>query len=187
MLRDMSFLQIVLAVLGIGMLIAWHELGHYAVARALGMRVLKYSIGFGPKLFGFKKGEIEYQVAALPLGGFVQIKGMSALEEGADEDPRSFINRPRWARFLVLGAGPGFNDIMAAVLAFVYLWAWPSPTPTTTLEITEVTPDSSALAAGLLVGDLIVTVDGTEVASSGEFKQRIVAKQGEALTLDVLR
>ena len=118
MLRDMSLLQIVLAIVGIGFLIAWHELGHYLTARLLGMRVLRYSIGFGPRVWGFRRNEIDYQIAALPLGGFVQIKGMTSLEDGAKEDPQSFVNRPRWARFLVLAAGPGFNYAMAAALFF---------------------------------------------------------------------
>ena len=140
MLRDMSALQIILAIAGIGLLIAWHELGHYTVARLLGMRVLKYSIGFGPKLWGFRKGDIDYQIAVLPLGGFVQIKGMSPLEDGAVGDPRSFCMRPRWARWLVLAAGPGFNYVMAAVLFFVYFAAWPSPVDTAAVEITAVNP-----------------------------------------------
>jgi regulator of sigma E protease len=187
MLQGLGPLQIALAVLGIGMLIAWHELGHYAVARLLGMRVLKYSIGFGPKLFGFKHKDIEYQIAALPLGGFVQIKGMSALEEGAEEDPKSFINRPRWARFLVLGAGPGFNYAMAAVLMFVYIWAWPSPLPDAyTLEITEVSAASAAEEAGLVSGDLISKVDGAPASSLGDLKRAVIAKNGEPLTLELV-
>src|SRR3954471_9454208 len=99
MLHGMGPLHIALAILGIGALIAWHELGHYVVARLLGMRVLKYSIGFGPKIWGFTHKEIDYQLAGLPLGGFVQIKGMTPLEEGAVGDPKSFIMRPRWARW----------------------------------------------------------------------------------------
>ena len=67
----------------------------------------RFSVGFGPKIWGIIRGGIEYQIAAIPLGGFVQVKGMSSLEEGAAEDPRSYINRPRWARFLMLAAGPG--------------------------------------------------------------------------------
>jgi regulator of sigma E protease len=183
----MSVLQIILAVGGIGALIAWHELGHYAVARALGMRVLKYSIGFGPKLFGFRKGEIDYQVAALPLGGFVQIKGMSSLEEGAEQDPRSFVNRPRWARFLVLGAGPGFNYLLAAALYFTYLWVWPSPTDTAAIELGDVQPATPAHAAGLLSGDFIVAVDGATFDDLAGFKGAIGDKQGGEVKLAVLR
>src|SRR5690606_37518066 len=113
------------AIAGVAFLIAWHELGHYVAARLLGMRVLKYSIGFGPKIIGFRHADIDYQVGALPLGGYVQILGMTHLEEGAKDDPRSFINRPRWARWLVLAAGPGFNYILAAGLFFAYGWFWP--------------------------------------------------------------
>lgn len=187
MLRDMSALQIALAVLGIGALIAWHELGHYLLARLLGMRVLKYSIGFGPRLWGIKKGEIEYQVAALPFGGFVQIKGMSSLEEGASEDPMSFVNRPRWARFLVLAAGPGFNYVMAAVLFFLYLWLWPSPVSTTAIELSEVMPGRPAAEAGLQAGDIVVSIDGQTFEKTEDFKGAITGKGGAPVTLQVLR
>lgn len=187
MLRDMSVLQIILAIVGIGALIAWHELGHYSLARLLGMRVLKYSIGFGPKVWGFRKGDIDYQLAALPLGGFVQIKGMSSLEEGAADDPRSFINRPRWARFLVLAAGPGFNYAMAAVLFFAYLWMWPSPVGTTTIEVGEVMPGLPAATAGIQSGDLLVSVDGKTFASAGDLRTAIVDKAGAPVTLQLLR
>lgn len=187
MLRDMSALQIVLAIIGIGALIAWHELGHYSVARLLGMRVLKYSIGFGPKLWGFRKGDIDYQLAALPLGGFVQIKGMSSLEEGAAEDPRSFINRPRWARFLVLAAGPGFNYLMAAVLFFAYLWMWPSPVATTTIEVGEVMPGLPAAVAGVKGGDLVVSVDGKTFESPMDLRTTIVDKAGAPVTVQLYR
>ncbi len=186
-MQGMGGPQIVLAIIGIGVLIAWHELGHYTFARLLGMRVLKYSVGFGPRLFGFRKGEIDYQVAALPLGGFVQIKGMSSLEEGAKEDPRSFINRPRWARFLVLGAGPGFNYAMAAVLYFSYLWVWPSPVDTAAIELGDVQPATPAQAAGLLSGDFIVSVDGATFDDLAGFKGAIGAQGGAQVTLRVLR
>jgi regulator of sigma E protease len=145
----MSVLQIVLAILGVGFLIAWHELGHYAVARLLGMRVIRYSIGFGPKLFGFTRSDIEYRVSALPLGGYVQIAGMSSLEEGAAEDPKAFINRPRWARWLVLAAGPGFNYMFAFAFFFLYIVAWPSPVPTTSIEASDVVANSPAAAGGM--------------------------------------
>ena len=186
-MQGLELPQIVLAIIGIGALIAWHELGHYTVARMLGMRVLKYSIGFGPKLFGFRKGEIDYQVAALPLGGFVQIKGMSSLEEGAEEDPRSFINRPRWARFLVLGAGPGFNYIMAAALYFTYFWMWPSPVDTVAVELGDVQPATPAAGAGLLSGDFIISVDGKTFDDLAGFKSAIASKKGAEVTLGVLR
>jgi regulator of sigma E protease len=188
MLRDMSALQLALAILGVGFLIAWHELGHYTVARLLGMRVLRYSLGFGPKLFGFTRGGIEYRLSALPLGGYVQIKGMSSLEDGAAEDPKSFINRPRWARWLVLAAGPGFNYAFAFAMFVVLLSAWPSPVATHAVELTDVTADSPAAAAGLKPGDFIIAVNGEPVAATSTgFKESIASRQGGAVDLTVLR
>ncbi len=184
MLRDLSFVHIVLAVLGIGFLIAFHELGHYAVARLLGMRVLRYSLGFGPRLVGFSRGGIDYQVAALPFGGFVQIAGMSTLDEAAAEDPRSFLNAPRWKRWLVLAAGPGFNYIAAFFFFFVFFQAWPSPTGAPALELVEV-HEGAARDAGLLAGEFITHVDGAAVVGDAEFRAAIAAKAGEALRVTV--
>ena len=173
----MSALQILLAILGVGFLIAWHELGHYAVARALGMRVVRFSIGFGPRLWGFRRDDIDYQLAALPLGGFVQIKGMTSLEPGAVEDPKSFINAARWRRWLVLAAGPGFNYLLAAVLFFIYLWAWPSPVSGPAVELQQVIPGGPAAAAGLQTGDVVVDIDGQPL-EDGDFRGRILASEG---------
>ncbi len=169
------------------MLIAWHELGHYAVARALGMRVLRFSIGFGPKLASRVVNGIEYQIAALPLGGYVQIKGMSAIEEGALDDPRSFVRRPRWARFLVMAAGPGFNYIMAAALFFASAYFWPSPLDQNVVELGNVVPASPALAAGLRPGDFVTHVDGVVPSDVNAFKSGIMAKQGAPVRFSVLR
>lgn len=186
MFRDMSALQIALAVFGVGFLIAWHELGHFAAARLLGMRVLRFSVGFGPRLWGFRRGDIDYQLAALPLGGFVQIKGMSSLEPGATEDPKSFINAARWKRWLVLAAGPGANYVLAAVLFFVYLWAWPSPVAGPAVEMQQVIPGGPAAAAGLQSGDVVVAFDGKPL-DDGDFRGRILASQGAPIALTVLR
>ena len=182
----MSALQILLAILGVGFLIAWHELGHYAVARALGMRVVRFSIGFGPRLWGFRRDDIDYQLAALPLGGFVQIKGMTSLEPGAVEDPKSFINAARWRRWLVLAAGPGFNYLLAAVLFFIYLWAWPSPVSGPAVELQQVIPGGPAAAAGLQTGDVVVDIDGQPL-EDGDFRGRILASEGAPIALTVLR
>ncbi|HEY4223509.1 MAG TPA: M50 family metallopeptidase [Myxococcota bacterium] len=215
-------LYIAVSVLAIAAMIAWHELGHYAAARLLGMRVLKFSIGFGPRLWGIRVGEIDYQLAALPFGGFVQIKGMTPLEEDALTDPRSFVMRPRWARWLVLAAGPAFNYVMAFAMFFVYLAGWPSPMAADAVELTSV-PDTftcdlgcpdqwqclddkqtcapagfvagadrqalvpPAKAAGLEDGDFVLSVDGVAMEAEGDFRGHIIAKQGEPITLAVLR
>ena len=185
MFTDVSFLRILLAVLGIGFLIAFHELGHYAVARLLGMRVLRYSLGFGPRLFGFRRDGIEYQLAALPFGGFVQIAGMSSMDEAAKDDPRSYLNAPRWKRWLVLAAGPGFNYFAAFFFFFVYFAAWPSPVDQPAFEITVV-HEGPAKEAGLKSGEFITKINGVDVEAQGNFVAAIVASEGEPLTFTVL-
>lgn len=186
MLSGLTPLQIVLAVVGIGFLIAWHEAGHYLVARLCGMRVLRYSLGFGPALFSFERGGIVYQLAALPLGGFVQIFGMNPLEEGAADDPRSYGNRPRWARFAVVAAGPLSNYLLAALLFFSFLLLWPAQGPG--LSIGEVSPGSAAAEAGVLSGDLVVEIDGARVDRQDfDVGAVLQAKQGSAIPMAVLR
>ena len=178
-------MRVLLAILGIGFLIAFHELGHYAAARLLGMRVLRYSLGFGPRLLGFRRAGIEYQLAALPFGGFVQIAGMSSMDEAAKDDPRSYLNAPRWKRWLVLGAGPGFNYAAAFFFFFVYFSAWPSPNSEAALELVEVY-DGPGRAAGLSRGEFVLKVDGAAVESESAFRASIAASNGAPITLTVL-
>ena len=178
-------MRVLLAILGIGFLIAFHELGHFAAARLLGMRVLRYSLGFGPRLLGFRRAGIEYQLAALPFGGFVQIAGMSSMDEAAKDDPRSYLNAPRWKRWLVLGAGPGFNYAAAFFFFFVYFSAWPSPNSEAALELVEVY-DGPGRAAGLSRGEFVLKVDGAAVESESAFRASIAASNGAPITLTVL-
>ena len=184
-LRDLSLVQIFLAVAGIGFLIAFHELGHYAMARVLGMRVLRFSVGFGPRLMGFRKDDIEYQLAVLPFGGFVQIAGMSSMDEAAKDDPKSYLNAPRWKRWLVLAAGPGFNYVAAVFFFFVFFMGWPSPLATPTLELVDV-HEGPAREAGLLRGEFVSHVGGVVVDGDGSFRQMITASAGAPLVLTVI-
>src|SRR4051812_17275503 len=122
-LADPLFL--VLAILALGLLIVVHEGGHYLVARLSGMRVDRFSIGFGPKLFSFKRGETLFQIAAIPLGGFVQIAGLNPGEEGIEaDDPRAYPNRPVYQRLLTIFAGPATNYLFAALVMVVVHLAW---------------------------------------------------------------
>ena len=184
-LRDLSLVQIFLAVAGIGFLIAFHELGHYAMARVLGMRVLRFSVGFGPRLMGFRKDDIEYQLAVLPFGGFVQIAGMSSMDEAAKDDPKSYLNAPRWKRWLVLAAGPGFNYVAAVFFFFVFFMGWPSPLATPTLELVDV-HEGPAREAGLQRGEFVSHVGGVVVDGDGSFRQMITASAGAPLVLTVI-
>ncbi len=175
----MSAAQIALAILGVGALIAWHELGHYLVARMTGMRVLKYSLGFGPRLWGFERDGIEYRLSAVPLGGYVHIFGMSPLEPGAREDPRSFMNAPRWARLLVMLAGAGFNYLLAFVLFWVFFASWPGGM----MRVSDVTPGSPLATAGVEAGDRVFSVDGRQLRQERVFWEALSPKQPAELVV----
>ena len=186
MLQNFSLVQIALAIFGIGFLIAFHELGHYAAARLLGMRVLRYSLGFGKKLIGFRHQDIEYQIGMLPLGGFVQIAGMSSMDEEAKDDPKSYLNQPRWKRWLVLAAGPAFNYIAAVALFFAFFIGWPSPIDQPSIELIEVVQGSAGAAAGLQRGEFITAINGAPIGEESSFRTAITASKGAPITMTVL-
>ena len=111
-----DFLTSVVAVVAVlGFMILIHEFGHYAVAKWLGVRVEQFAIGFGKRLVGFRKGETDYRINAIPLGGYVKMSGENPMDERSD-DPREFMNHSRWHRFLIAIAGPTMNILLAIVL-----------------------------------------------------------------------
>src|SRR3954471_23164932 len=126
----MSLPSILIAIVGLGLLIVLHEGGHFLVARLCGMRVERFSIGFGPTLRGFKRGGTTFQVAPIPLGGFVQITGLNPNEEFDHNDPHVYPNRPRWMRLLTILAGPAANYFTACVLMLFVLLAYGLPSKT---------------------------------------------------------
>ena len=111
-LSPLAYLYVV-PVLGFMILI--HEFGHYAVAKLLGVRVEVFSIGFGKRLIGFRRGDTDYRIAALPLGGYVKMSGENPMDARTD-DPGEFMNHPRWHRFLIAIAGPTMNILLAACI-----------------------------------------------------------------------
>ncbi len=136
-MRPMKWVWTIVAFAG---LIIFHELGHFLLARLSGMKVERFSVGFGPVLLKKQVGDVEYALCALPLGGYVKIAGMDPSEEGADTDPRAYNNRPVWQRLLVIFAGPAFNYVLAAVLfTTVFLLGPPVPNPSTS-TVGEVLP-----------------------------------------------
>lgn len=170
-----------------------HESGHFLVAKAFGFKATQYFVGFGPTIWSFKKGETEYGVKALPLGGFVKIVGMNPYEEVAPEDqPRAYGNKPRWQRALVIVAGSGTHFIVAFLILFVTAMTIGFPTGEATNEIALMETSvegmpTPARAAGLEVGDRIVGIDGREISSWSEIRKMIRAHGGEELSLDVDR
>src|SRR5690348_1422677 len=109
----LTSLVAVVAVLGFMILI--HEFGHYAVAKWLGVRVEQFAIGFGKRLIGFRRGETDYRINAIPLGGYVKMSGENPLDERTG-DPREFLSHSRWHRFLIAIAGPAMNILLAILL-----------------------------------------------------------------------
>jgi regulator of sigma E protease len=186
-LSNFSGLQWVLAILGLGFVVAWHEFGHYIMARLLGMTVRSFSVGFGPRVLGIRRGGIDYRLSAIPFGGFVDIKGMTELDEDARGDPKSFINHPRWARVLVLVGGPAFNYLAAFVAFMVFFGGWPSPLLHPVMEVVEVVEGGAAAEAGLARGDMITAINGNDIADEEQFRAAITSSAGAALALDVMR
>jgi regulator of sigma E protease len=176
-----------LAILGLGMLIVVHELGHMLVARATGMRVDRFSIGFGPALARWRGKKTSYQVALIPLGGFVQIAGMNPNEKLAEGDPGSYENKSRAARFATIFAGPLTNYIFASVIMAVVMVGWGLPRWQEVVSIKGVRAGSPAANAGIKGGDVITTVDGRHAGSAEEVIEMIGASAGKPIHLDLLR
>jgi regulator of sigma E protease len=176
----------------LGVLVAFHELGHFLAARWVGVKVLKFSLGFGPKLFGRQVGETEYLVSAIPLGGYVKLFGEDEAEAMTPEDRRrSFIHQNLWGKVLIVSAGPGFNFILAYLIFAAWLatgYTLPVPSFKDIAPVLEaVAPESPAAKAGLMVGDQIKKIDGRDIATRVELLDAAAKGKGAPLTLEVLR
>jgi regulator of sigma E protease len=178
-------LSILEAVFGLGLLIVLHEGGHFLVARLCGMRVERFSIGFGPTLLGFKRGETLFQIAPIPLGGFVQIVGLNPNEEFDKNDPMVYPNRPRWMRLATILAGPAANYATAFVLMLMVLLTFGMPSKTQ--KIIEPVPGKPAAVAGLKAGDVLVSANGQAVSADSPISDVIRAAQGAPVKIDVKR
>jgi len=150
-------------VFAIGVIIFVHEAGHFLVAKGFGMRVLAFSLGFGKRIWGFRRGETEYRVAVLPLGGYVKLSGEEP--EDSTDDPREFLNRPRWQRIAVYLAGPAMNVVLSIVLIWALFMVGIDVPALQSIPavVGEIEPGSPAESAGFLPGDRIVEVDGRDV------------------------
>src|SRR6267143_2737387 len=157
------FFYIVPVAVILGFMILIHEFGHYAVAKLLGVRVEQFAIGFGKRLVGFRKGDTDYRINALPLGGYVKMSGESPMDERSG-DPGEFMSHPRWHRFLIAIAGPAMNILFAVgLLTCVYTvhYEYPSFFDEPAV-IGWVVQDTPAGKAGIQVGDRIVRIDGIQ-------------------------
>lgn len=194
MLLGGAFDYVVSAVVALGALIFIHELGHFLVAKGMGVGVERFSLGFGPRIFSFRRGETEYCVSIVPLGGYVKMMGEEATGEDAIHPPtdappmdpaKSFSTKPLWARALIVFAGPGMNLVLAAVIFSVVFAVVGVPVLEPTIG--RVTADSSAAQAGLRARDQVVAIDGKPVEHWGEIEEAVTRANGRPLALTIVR
>lgn len=199
-------MMVIYAILALGVLIFVHELGHFLIAKLFNVKVEKFSLGFGPKLFGKQIGETEYLLSAFPLGGYVKMFGEGGIIEGEDtltvkaeggetgaetvvalteeEKLRSFAHKPPLQRIAIVVAGPTFNLIFAW-LAFIVLCML--GVPTVTAKIGEVLPDKPAAKAGIQKNDVVTAINGTPVTRWDELATMIASSKGQPIRLSVKR
>lgn len=183
-------MNILAAVVLIAVLVIIHEFGHFVVAKACGVAVPVFSIGFGRRLVGFEFGGTDYRISALPFGGYVRMAGADAHgyvdEEDELEDPsKGFLARPLWQRILVILAGPVFNLVLPVVVLTVLFMAGE---PQQSTRVGNVVEGSPVAQAGLLPGDRILAVDGTETPASAELYDAVAAiEEGSEVELRVER
>lgn len=171
-------------IIVLGLLIIVHEFGHFILAKMFNIKVLKFSIGFGPKLFGRQFGETEYLLSAFPLGGYVKMLGEQNGEEVPVEDAdRSFAKKPVWQRFCVVAAGPVSNLLFAVFLFFMIFAVAGLPTPVDNTVIGAVNADSPAQLAGLKAGDRIMAINGRETGKWLEVADLISNSDGKPVLL----
>jgi regulator of sigma E protease len=171
------------AILVLGALIFVHELGHFLVAKRAGVRVLKFSLGFGPKIIGFTRGGTEYLLSAIPLGGYVKMLGEDPKEEVVDREG-SFSEKPVGWRSLIILAGPGSNFLLAVAI----FWAvFMIGVPTLATKVGEVMQDFPAHEAGVLTGDRITAIDGHPIEKWEELATQIHKSPGRPVRLTIER
>jgi membrane-associated protease RseP (regulator of RpoE activity) len=177
-----------LFVVAILVVVMVHEGGHFLVAKAFDFQATKFFVGFGPTLWSYRRGETEYGVKALPLGGFVKITGMNPYEEVPERDrSRSYPNKPRWQRALVLLAGSATHWVLVFAVLVPTLMLIGVPTGEGSNELYAVQSRSPAAEAGLAPGDRIVGVGGRPTQSWDEIRAYIRASGGEEATFTVER
>src|SRR5262249_36549081 len=187
MLGNAAF-SIIIALLILGVIIVIHELGHFLVAKFFKIKVETFSVGFGPRLIGFRKGETDYRISAFPLGGYVKMAGETPMDEikGLENE---FLSKPKWQRFLVASAGPAMNVILAVGL-ITGLYIYGTDVPEFLIGqavINVVEPGPPADRAGIKPGDQIVSFDGKSTPDWQDVQNTVLTSPGRALPITVDR
>jgi len=180
----------------IGVMILVHEAGHFWAARFFDVRVDAFSFGFGPRLFGYRRGETDFRFSAIPFGGYVKMAGEQPGDEAAN-DPRSFLAKPRWQRLIIAFAGPFMNIVLAvALVTGMFMVQFPKEPDEVDPTVGYVAPGGAAAKAGVQPGDEIVQIDDKahptwedislhEVASANRPMAVWVRRNGQRLRLNV--
>ena len=166
-------MKIIIALLIFSIIIIFHELGHFSLAKANGIRVNEFCLGLGPTILGVTKGETKYSLKLLPFGGACMMEG----EDGESTDDRAFGKKSVWARISVVAAGPVFNFIMAFVFSFILLSCNGYDVP----KITEVSEGFAAEQAGMQAGDVIVKMNGKHIHFYREVSSYSMFHAGETV------
>jgi len=188
-------------IIGFILMIVIHEGGHYVAAKAFGMKVTEFFVGFGPTLWSGRRGETEYGLKLIPLGGFVRIVGMNPFEEvEPGDEQRTYRVAPFWQKSIVILAGIASHFVVAIVLLWIVAWAWGTFATdtegqlirtTTIAAVSEELPSSSeptpASLSGVQAGDTIIAVDGTSITTWDEFSDFAQDNGGNTVTITVDR
>lgn len=203
-------MTVVYAIIVLGILIFVHELGHFLLAKLMGVSVEKFSLGFGPKIIGKKVGETEYLLSAFPLGGYVKMFGEGGFIEGGEQDPRpvdenatpeeslepvlreltddekarSFAHKPVLARIAIVIAGPVFNLVFAW---FIFIVLCMMGVPTVTTKIGEALKDKPAAKAGMQKGDVIIAINNAPISRWDQIAEGVTSSKGQPLSITVKR
>jgi regulator of sigma E protease len=169
----------------LGVLVFVHELGHFIVAKLSGVRVLTFSLGFGPRLFGFVRGDTDYRISAIPLGGYVRMYGDDITQEIPEEErDKSFLHKPTFQKSAIAFAGPAANFLLPIGL-FFFLFV--GAETVSSARVGTVVPEHPAAEAGLLAGDVLVEIDGQPVSTFTEVQKLIEARPGVSTPVVVER
>jgi len=176
------------AIVVLGVIIVIHELGHFLVAKFFKIKVEIFSVGFGPRLFGFRKGETDYRISAFPLGGYVKMAGETPMDAVTGE-AYEFLSKPKWQRFLVAAAGPAMNIILAVgLIAGLYMYGTDVPEFLIGQAVINVVePGSPAEQAGIKPGDQIVSFDGVERPDWQDVQNTVITSPGRTIPIVIER
>ncbi|MGH9528943.1 MAG: RIP metalloprotease RseP [Terriglobales bacterium] len=184
-----QFLIAAIALIAIlGFMILIHEFGHYAMAKLFGVRVEQFAIGFGKRLVGFRKGDTDYRINALPLGGYVKMSGENPMDARSG-DPGEFLSHPRWHRFVIAIAGPAMNILFAiGLLTIVYMVHFEKQVYLDKLAVvSSVKPDSPAAKVGIEPGDRISRIDSIEDPTWEQVSFKVMLNPNQPLNITVQR